>query len=81
MNTDDHPIAFMGNRETLLELIRGEKGPVDYLSISIGFTSGDAEVLARSLDKKCVGPISSGPGVEFRFVRDPDRFAVQILKG
>ncbi len=80
MSTDDHSITFMGDGETLLELIGDRKGPVDHPFVFIGFTSGDAEALARILNEKCVGPISPGPGVEFWFVRDPDGFAVQILK-
>ena len=76
-----HEIAFLGDGETKLELVADGCDAVDYPGISIGFTSDDAEVLAKSLDEKCVGPITPAPGVEFYFVRDPDGFTVQILQG
>lgn len=76
----EHEIAFMGDGETKLELI-SDGCPVDYRGISIGFTCKGAGELARSLDEKCIGPVSPGPGVEFWFVRDPDGFTVQILEG
>lgn len=74
-------IAFLGEGETLLELIGDGNGPVDYPGISIGFTSPDAAALARELDENFVGPVTPGPGVEFYFVKDPDGFSVQILQG
>ena len=77
----DHEIAFLGDGGTKLELVADGTSGVDYPGISIGFTSGDAEALARSLDEKFVGPICLGPGVRFYMVKDPDGFTVQILQG
>lgn len=76
-----HEIAFLGSGETKLELVSDGKGAVDYPGISVGFVCEDAGALAKDLDEKCVGPISPGPGVEFWFVRDPDGFLVQIMRG
>lgn len=76
----DHEIAFLGDGETKLELVADGTSRVDFPGISIGFTSGDAEALARSLDEKFVGPICPGPGVRFYMVKDPDGFTVQILQ-
>lgn len=73
-------IAFLGDGPTKVELIGDGKGPVDYGNISIGFTSPDAENLAKSLDEKFVGPISPNPKTVFFFVRDPDGFSVQIMQ-
>ena len=77
----DHEIAFLGDGETKLELVADGTSRVDCPGISIGFVCEDAGALAKDLDEKCVGPISPGPGVEFWFVRDPDGFLVQIMKG
>ena len=74
-----HEIAFLGDGPTKLELI-GDGRAADSPGVSVGFTAADAGALARELDEKCVGPLTPASGVEFWFVRDPDGYAVQILR-
>jgi lactoylglutathione lyase len=76
-------IVFMGDGETLLELMGGGAGAQGQ-DISIGFSVDDLDAFAERLAEKGVavhsGPISPAPGIRFLFVQDPDGLLVQFVE-
>jgi lactoylglutathione lyase len=76
-------MVFMGDGETLLELMGGGAGAQGQ-DISIGFSVGDLDVQTALLEEKGVpvhsGQFSPGPGVRFLFVQDPDGLLVQFVE-
>lgn len=79
-------LAFLGEGETLVELIQDPDKPRPELGcdISLGFAAGDAEALRQSLIERGlpgVTPmIEPGPGVRFFFVQDPDGARIQFMQ-
>lgn len=72
-------IVFLGNGETLLELIEGEAMPTE--SISLGFSVSNLEHWTESLRDCLVSDIIAPmPGVRFCFVTDPDGYRVQLVE-
>jgi lactoylglutathione lyase len=76
-------IVFMGDGETMLELMSGGSGAQGQ-DISIGFAVDDLDKTAVMFGEKGVsihsGPFSPAPGIRFLFVQDPDGLLVQLVE-
>ncbi len=76
-------IAFLGDRETKLELIGGAGG-FSGRGISIGFTVDDLDAKLAFVKENGVavhsGPFSPNPATRFFFVKDPDGLLVQFVQ-
>jgi lactoylglutathione lyase len=75
-------IVFMGDGETMLELMGGGAGAQGQ-DISIGFAVDDLDKTAMLGEKGVTihsGPFAPAPGVRFLFVQDPDGLLVQLVE-
>jgi lactoylglutathione lyase len=76
-------IVFLGDGETLLELMGGGTGNQGQ-EISLGFSVDDLDVFISDMTEKGIqihsGPVSPAPGVRFLFVQDPDGLLVQFVE-
>lgn len=83
---DDVKIAFLGEGETQVELIRNPQRPdVGFDSdISLGFEVGSLDAFAKELEKKSIpihsGPFQPNPHIRFFYILDPDGLKIQLVE-
>jgi lactoylglutathione lyase len=78
-------IAFLGKRETELELICDKnKAPESKGDLSIGFEVNSVDEKLKFLETKNIplhsGPFQPNPKIRFFFVTDPDGLKVQFFE-
>ncbi len=79
-------IAFLGEGETLVELICDSKNPVVDLRapVGLGFLVSNLAATLEDFRSRGIqidsGPFQPNPGIRFFFVRDPDGMSVQFVE-
>jgi lactoylglutathione lyase len=77
-------LAFLGDGETMLELIQGKGEPHTGGGVSIGFKVDSLEEKMAFVKEKGVavhsGPFTPSPRTRFFFISDPDGVLVQFVE-
>jgi lactoylglutathione lyase len=79
-------LAFLGQGDTQVELIRDEKntGVSFGKDISLGFIVPSVDQFAEILGKKGIslhsGPFQPNPFIKFAFILDPDGLRIQLVE-
>lgn len=77
-------ICFLGQGDTLVELIVGQDRPVpgNKEGFTLGFQVESLDNMLETVGKAGIpvekGPIQPGPHIRFFYVRDPDGYRVQF---